>query len=230
MARIFISMPCVNGQVHQKTLITGHTITFKHEPCFKYIENCSLVTKARQDHFGMFVQQKHDYLLTFDADMVVGPPGILDDMIERLPENAISGGLYAMKAHTLEGLSPTNGTPLDKEEKVILDGRLIKMRYLPTGFMLTPRRVALKLVELYKDLEYFDHQIGKTWAVYNTMLIKDETGVQRFLPEDFSYCERVRAAGIDIYGDTGVMLGHLGQYLYHIEHLRQQSEQLKEQK
>jgi hypothetical protein len=135
-----------------------------------------------------------------------------------------------MKAHTPEGMSPTNGTPLNKGEKIVLDGRLIKMRYLPTGFMLTPRAVALKIVEHYKDLEYFDYQIGKTWAVYNTMLIKDEDGVQRFLPEDFSYCERVRAAGIDIYGDTGVMLGHLGQYLYHIEHLRQQPEQLKEKK
>ena len=223
MARIFVSQPCSNGHVHQKTIITGQTISQDHEPHFKYIENCSLVTKARQDHFGMFLQQKqYDYLLTFDADMVVGPPGCIDRMIERLPPNSIIGGMYAMKALTPDGTAPTNCMLLDKKEKLVLDGRLVRLRYLPTGFMLIPRKVALKIADKFKDLEYVDQFIGKTWAVYNTMLVTDDEGVRRFLPEDFSFCERATAAGVEIWGDTSVMIGHIGPYLYHIEHLRQE--------
>ena len=228
MARIFISQPCTGGLVHQKTVITAQSITFDHEPHFKYIENCSLVTKARQDHFAMFVQQKHDFLLTIDADMVVGPPGILDGMIERLPDNSIVGGTYAMKAHTPDGTSPMNGCMLNKGEKAVLDGRLMPMRWLPSGFLLIPRKIALKMVEAYKDLEYEDHIVGKCWAVYNTMLLTDDEGVRRFLPEDFSFCERAKNIGINIFCDTNIVLGHIGSYLYHVEHLRVQQQPIRQ--
>lgn len=168
----------------------------------------------------MFYRSDCDYLLSVDADMVVGPPGILDRMIEDMPPDSIIGGMYAMKAHDPSGNSPVNGGTLIPKEPIVLDGRLIKMRHIPTGFMLTPRSVAEKMVKMYDNLKYEDYTIGTTWAVYNTILEKDEKGVQRFLPEDFSYCKRARDIGVDIYAHTGCMLGHIGQYLYHIEHLR----------
>lgn len=220
MAKVFISTPCSAGLIHQKTVITTQQLSMNHLMHYFYIENCSLITKGRQDHFGMFLQKDYDYMLTIDADMVVGPPGILDRMIDRMPNNnCIMGGMYAMKALNEHGVPPVNGKPLNNAS-VILDGRLIPMEYLPTGFMLVPRQVALKIAEHFSDLEYQDHVIGKTWAVYNTLLKKDEKGVQRFLPEDFSFCERARTAGIELYADTSLMLGHIGYFLYHIEHLR----------
>ncbi len=222
MSKIFLSMPCVNGSIHQKTLLTAQTISAEHEIFPHYIENCSLVTKARQDHFGMFMQKKFDYLLTLDADLVVGPPGILDGMISRCPENSIIGGLYAMKAHDEKGHAPVNGMALDPDEKIVLDGRLIQMRYIPSGFMLIPYSVAQKMVDHYPGLGYVDYRIGSTWALYNTMLLKDEKDIMRFLPEDFSFCERARSIGINLYADTNCILGHIGMYLYHLEHLRTQ--------
>lgn len=220
MSKIFVSMPCVGGVIHQKTVITCQTLTEKHHLKMCYIENCSLITKGRQDHFGMFYKSDCDYLLSIDADMVVGPPGILDRMIEETPQDSIVGGMYAMKALDKNGNAPVNGGTLIPNEPVILDGRLIKMRHIPTGFMLTPRSVAEKMVKMYDNLKYEDFTIGTTWAVYNTILEKDQNGINRFLPEDFSYCKRARDCGVDIYAHTGCMLGHIGQYLYHIEHLR----------
>jgi hypothetical protein len=168
----------------------------------------------------MFYRSDCDYLLSIDADMVVGPPGILDRIIDETPADSIVGGMYAMKAHDTVGNSPVNGGTLIPNEKVVLDGRLIKMRHIPTGFMLTPRSVVEKMVKMYDNLKYEDYVVGTTWAVYNTILEKDSNGINRFLPEDFSYCKRARDIGVDIYAHTGCMLGHIGQYLYHIEHLR----------
>jgi len=178
--------------------------------------------KARQDAFGMFLKSGMDYLLFVDSDMVLGPPGILDHMISVCPDRGIIGGLYAKKALDSKGHAPVNGTgasssPIDK-----LDGSVIEIDNLPTGFMLIPRGVAEKMAEKYENLAYIDHDIGKTWAVFNCILMKDQSGIVRFMSEDYSFCVRARAAGIKIYADTAAMIGHIGQYLYHIEHLRVQ--------
>lgn len=221
MANIFVSMPCVGGVIHQKLVLTLPTITQKHQLHYKFIENCSLITKGRQDHFGMFLKSGMDYLLSVDADEVVGPPGILDHMIDVCPDNSIIGGLYAMKALKSDGTAPVNGGALDGKEIVKLDGSLISMSHIPTGFMLVSRKVAEKMAASYENLAYEDSIIGKTYAVYNCILKKDDKGVVRYFPEDFSFCERAKAIGIKIYADTACMIGHIGSFLYHLEHLRQ---------
>jgi hypothetical protein len=220
MAKIFVSMPCTGGMIHQKTVLTLPMITQKHELVYKFIENCSLITKGRQDHFGMFLKSDCDYLLSVDADEVLGPPGILDHMIENCPPDSIIGGVYAMKALKPDGTAPLNGGALDNKEIKQLDGSIIPMSHIPTGFMLTPRPVAEKMAAAYANLAYEDHIIGKTYAVYNCILKKDPNGIVRYYPEDFSYCERAKAIGIKIFADSACMIGHIGSFMYHLEHLR----------
>src|SRR5258708_2542300 len=117
---IFVSLPCVGGLIHQKTVITLDQITRKRNLFNRYIENCSLITKGRQDHFGMFLSSKEpyfDFFLSVDADMVIMPPGILDMMIDSYPNNSIIAGLYAMKSHDVKtGFSPLNGCPIDNDK------------------------------------------------------------------------------------------------------------------
>jgi hypothetical protein len=144
-------------------------------------------------------------------------------MIEKCPENSIIGGLYAMKAISVEtGLPPINGTPVNKED-LVFDGRVVKMKYIPTGFMLIPRKVALKMINHYKDLAYKDHKIGMCWNMFGCLMDKDDDGNQIFLPEDFSFCKRLTEIGIDIHADTAVQLGHLGTYLYTLQGYYEQS-------
>lgn len=220
MSKIFVSLPCTGGLIHQKTILTLPTITEKHELVYKFIENCSLITKGRQDHFGMFLNSGLDYLLSVDADEVLGPPGILDHMIDVCPPDSIIGGLYAMKALKRDGTAPVNGGALDNREITKLDGSLIPMSHVPTGFMLVSRQVAEKMAMAYENLGYEDDRIGKTYAVYNCILKKDHKGIMRYYPEDFSFCERAKAIGIKIYADSSCIIGHIGNYLYHLEHLR----------
>lgn len=221
MAKIYMSMPSIDGKIYQKTLLTLATITKKHELVYKFIENSSLITKARQDAFGDFIRSDCDYLLTVDSDMVLGPPGILDHMIENCPPDSIIGGAYAMKALREDGTSPINAGEINGQPVSKLDGKIYEISHMPTGFMLTSRGAAMKMIAAFEDLAYQDTR-GKSWAVYNCVLKKDKNGIMRYWPEDFSYCLRAKKIGIKIYIDTACVLGHLGTTLYHIEHLRVQ--------
>jgi len=217
MAKVYIAQPCINGMVHTNCLKTMQMMTQNHEIQFGWLENCSLIVKGRNELFSRFVQMEADYMIFVDSDMVITPPGCLDRMIEKCPENSIIGGLYAMKAiDVTTGCPPINGTPIKKDE-LIFDGRIVKMKYIPTGFMLIPRKVAIKLVNHYKDLMYKDNNIGTAWNMFGCLMDKDDKGDQIFLPEDFSFCKRLTDIGIDIHADTAVQLGHIGSYLYTIQ-------------
>lgn len=221
MAKIFISQPCIGGNIHTKCLQTMQLMTFKHQLEFHWIENCSLIVKARNEHLAMFINSDCDYMLSVDADIVITPPGCLDRMIEKCPVNAICAGLYAMKALDVEtGKAPVNGVFLKEEDKdkfIESESKdLVEMKYVPTGFCLIPKHVARKLAENYKELVYRDHHFKfDIYNVYGLLIVKnDKTGEPNMLPEDFSFCERVKQVGNKIYADPEVKLGHIGSYLY----------------
>jgi FkbM family methyltransferase len=217
MTRVYIAQPCMNGMIHINCVKTMQMMTQKHEINIGQLENCSLIVKGRNELFSRFVHMEADYMLFVDSDLIITPPGCLDTMIEKCPENSIIGGLYAMKALSVEtGLPPINGIPVNKEE-LVFDGRVVKMKYIPTGFMLIPRKVALKMINHYKDLAYKDNKIGMCWNMFGCLMDKDEEGNQIFLPEDFSFCKRLTEIGINIHADTAVQLGHLGTYLYTLQ-------------
>lgn len=213
--KIYISQPCIGGQVHIKCLQTMQYMTQYHETEMHWIENCSLITKARNEHFSMFLASDCDYLLSIDSDLVITPPGCLDNMIQNYPKDGILGGLYAMKAiDTVTKNPPLNGVPLPNQT-IQLNTGIKEMKYIPTGFMLISKSVAKKLAEHYKPLQYSNPQFPiPFYAVYNTMIHENN-----FLPEDFSFCQRCKDIGIKIYADTNIILGHIGQYLYSLEHL-----------
>src|SRR5271157_2146545 len=120
MAKVFLSQPGINGSLHQKNLLFMQSLTQEHDISLHFTENCSLITKARCEHFSRFLKSNDDYLLTLDADLMGGPPGCLDHMIEKCPKGAIIGGLYAMKAiDTQTGYPPLNGRTWDPKDKIV---------------------------------------------------------------------------------------------------------------
>jgi hypothetical protein len=230
MARIYVAQPVMNGMIHINCVKTMQMMTKKHEINIGHLENCSLIVKGRNELFARFVHMEADYMLFVDSDLIITPPGCLDNMVERCPDNSIIGAFYAMKAiDTTTGMPPINGAPINKKD-LIFDGRLVKLKHLPTGFMLVPRKVALKMINHYTDLAYKEPKIGMAWNLFGCLLDKNDEGETIFLPEDFSFCKRASDIGIDIYGDTSVQLGHIGSFLYTIQQQHQPQSQPRQQK
>jgi hypothetical protein len=214
--KIFVSTPCIDGKVDYRYIVSKSQMTSNHSVETYYLSQCSHITKARNDSFHMFMKSDADILLTIDSDIIVNPPYILDKVLNDMDPESIMGGFYSMKGYRPDGRPQINGVPLDETVEFKLDGSIIPMKYIATGFMLVPKKVAKMMILKYQDLEYINDSNEKSYNLYNTM-VTDFNGVKRWLPEDFSFCQRARDIGIELYCHTGLVLSHIGEHIYDLK-------------
>lgn len=228
---VFCSMPGFGGWVHQKLIQSLKSSSKNHRLDWRFIENASLISAARSSHLSVFYHENADYFISIDSDMVISPPGIIDRFIDhyesgRIPKDSIVGGFYAKKAVDPNGNHPPNGVPLSgKLSDIVIDGRLIECKHLPTGFLMISREGVNKMVKSFPELEYEEDYIqmkfGKdkmAYALYQT-IVGEVDGKKSFVSEDYSFCMRATQCGIKIFGDTAAVLGHIGNTIYHLGHL-----------
>jgi AmiR/NasT family two-component response regulator len=48
-----------------------------------------------------------------------------------------------------------------------------------------------------------------------------------FLSEDYAFCENARKVGVKAYIDTGIQLGHIGEYVYTLKDVVEHQQKLK---
>lgn len=162
----------------------------------------TLASRALHDGF--------EEILWIDSDIVFDANDV--DKL-RAHDAPIVGGVYAVKGNRRLAL-----VPLSKGEIVLGEsGGLLEVRYLGTGFMLT-RRTVYDTIRRHHDLPSCS---GNPPVVpyFRSVLTEDPAlgpGVH-YLGEDYSFCQRARAAGLGVWVDTSIRLGHIGPYVYHWE-------------
>jgi hypothetical protein len=88
-----------------------------------------------------------------------------------------------------------------------------KVRWLNGGFIMVQAKALLTMIDAYPDLVYdvpkdnANINADKTWALWTPMVYQD-TNERLYLGEDWSFCERARAIGFDIWADLRVKLIH----------------------
>jgi hypothetical protein len=97
----------------------------------------------------------------------------------------------------------------------------VKAEWAGTGFMLIKRQVLETMAARHAELKYRhsftrDPEVGPAvldhlYALFDTSLDK-ERGL--YLPEDYTFCERWRAMGGDIWVDVRSKFTHVGSYLF----------------
>jgi hypothetical protein len=150
-----------------------------------------------------------DELLWIDSDMEFSL-----DAVDRLRARdlAFVAGVYAKRGGNDFAV---HRFPETTELKLGDDGGLYDVRYVGCGFVCVRR-------EVYAD-------VARTFALptctafappvvpyYLPMVISDPDG-NRYLGEDYAFCERARRAGHRIVIDTTIRLGHIGAYTYQWE-------------
>jgi hypothetical protein len=92
---------------------------------------------------------------------------------------------------------------------VMSEKKLLKMEYIPSGFMLIKRHVIEKMIrdnsQLYcepKDKKLRDNAF---YCLFNTEVFEGE-----FWGEDYVFCRRARASGFDIWVDPVIEFDHFG--------------------
>ena len=142
------------------------------------------------------------HFLSIDSDMVFDP-----EQVKRLcgHDEDIVGGFYAKKQEKLEYVCCA------LPEKPEADSRgLMEMKRIGTGFLMVKRRVFEAMKEKWKDTETFiNSHKEEVFNFYPMGVVNRE-----YVSEDWYFCDRARELGFKVYGDTEVVLGHVGDVVY----------------
>lgn len=146
-----------------------------------------------------FLSSDCTHLLMIDSDIGFNR-GHVKQLLDR--DLDIVGGMYPFKR-----FGPAeyvcNSLP---DNPPALENGLQELKYIGTGFLMIKRRVLEVLRERHQGIRYISD--------YSKRLEYDffAPGVfgKRRLSEDWAFCERARACGFQVWGDTRVKLLHYG--------------------
>jgi hypothetical protein len=154
----------------------------------------------------MNMRKNTDYVMFCDDDIVVEK-----DTLERLlsHKKQIIAGLCTKRIDPPE---PVFRQWMDEIQNygVILqwqEGKLVEVDACGTGLLLIAREVIEKMAAAYHPKEYAEHGDG-FWFEFLRGPHNQEWG------EDVSFCWKARRLGYQIFVDTSVTPGHVGEYPY----------------
>ena len=211
---------------------------------FFYLFNESLITRARNYIVDEFLRSPYTHLMFIDSDIHFNPNDVLtlaalDKEIIGAPypkkciawekvRNAVDAGLADDDPVQLEeytGDFVFNRASGTSEIKV---SEPVEVLEIGTGFMLVRREVFEKFREAYPQFSYKpDHNRSENFdgsryihAFFDTVIDSDafagkgSGGSDRYLSEDYMFCQFTRKIGIKTWLCPWMKLGHVGSYVF----------------
>jgi hypothetical protein len=208
-----------------------------------YLFNESLVTRARNYCVHNFLKSEATHMLFIDSDVSWKAMDLMymTHLVAENPEKyRIMTALYPKKVIAWEkilkaaksGNFDDNPVGLEKvagdmvfnpDHTEYPNGRApiyepVKVREAGTGFMMIERSVFAEYAAAHPELEYTpDHiregefSIGEKIHAYFDCIINDQN---RYLSEDYMFCENVKKLDIDIWTLPMIELMHSGSYVF----------------
>jgi len=207
--KVFIATPAYSGVVNvQYALSLSDTLMLlaKHniETMPRISTSGSLLVAERNRLLEAFWQSNCTHMLCIDSDLGWPAQAVLA-MLDANKE--FVAGVYPARGNEKSFLFRPEKNP---NGSIVTEKHLLKMQYIPAGFMLISRSAIKKMREKYENL-YFepkDKNCGNPepgYCLFNTEVYEGE-----FWGEDFVFCRRAREAGIDIWVDPLIQFDHAG--------------------
>ena len=218
---ILIGTPAYGGQVHTdyvKSILPLPSVGVNFNTVF--IGNQSLITRARNEIFSMFVSEKasmFSHLLFLDADIGIDHRHVRKMLDYQLP---FIGAAVPLKGFKETGdLHFNTGKELDQ-----LENGLIEYDMVGTAVMMISRELALNVANKAKEdkLVYsksglrakrdnwrIDNGIDVTYDVFKVGVYDDQ-----YLSEDFFFCRYLRKMDYKILVDPSIPTRHNGNYVF----------------
>lgn len=239
--KLFIATPMYGGQCfgsYTKSLIDLSRVCQQHgiQAQFSFIFNESLITRARNYLVDEFLRSDFTHLMFIDSDIDFNPMDVLALLALKKP---IIGGPYPKKCIAWEnvydavrfGLVPNdqrhrltefagdfvfNAVPGTKEIQL---NQPVEVLEIGTGFMMVERSVFTTFAETYPQYWYLpDHNRSAAFdgsrKIYQYFQAEIEPERQRYLSEDYWFCQKARQAGIGVWFAPWMQIKHHGTYIY----------------
>ena len=220
MAKILVSYPVLGrpNMRSMQSLYSAINSCKEHDVVIHSSENDSMISRVRNVHISTFINDypECDYFVSIDSDLEIVNRFWNNNIFTKLVSHGAKfvGGLYSLKK---DGESISSSVPMDRNQKPDFDSGLIPMLWLSTGCWCLHRSAIEKMIDTYPDLTYDgDDNMSnkKIFGLYIPMLktlhLKDKR-VTKYLSEDWSFCERWRELGGQIFADTSIVLKHYGE-------------------
>jgi hypothetical protein len=235
--RLFVATPMYGGQCHGlymkacldlQSLCMAYNIQIK----FSFLFNESLITRARNYLADEFLRSDCTHLLFLDSDIHFNP----QDVIALLAlDKEVVGGPYPKKAIKWKSVKKAIEKNPDIDagllEKVTGDyvfnpvkgtaqfsvTEPLEVMEIGTGFMMIDRVVFPKFEAAYPELKYKPDHVGQAnfdgtryiHAYFDTVIDKQS---ERYLSEDYMFCQWWRNIGGKIYLCPWMKTTHIGTY------------------
>jgi len=218
--RLFIATPAyggklddiyVHGLVDTIPRLLSAGIGFQ----FRTIPNESSIEKARNIMLQEFLESGTTHLLFIDADM-----GWNGNDVMRLI-------MHDKDVVAAAGVRKAEGPPSFclniPSIKQCMETGTLSVAEVGTGMMLISRRCVEKMVKAYPELRWRDRQSGKVFPhlfQFTNQPTGPKTeehprGAPELWSEDFTFCQRWRELGEEVWVDQMIMLGHQGQKTFY---------------
>ena len=208
---------------------------------FSFLFNESLITRARNYLVDEFLRSDCTHLLFLDSDIHYNPQDVVALLAL---EKDVIGGPYPKKSINWNNIAHAarNHPELDPRELETLVGEYVfnvvkgtsqfsvteplEVLEIGTGFMLVKREVFDKMAVEYPNIRYKPDHVGQAHfdgsryihAYFDTVIdTKDSItggGSERYLSEDYMFCQMWRKMGGDIFLCPWMKTQHIGTYAF----------------
>ena len=208
---------------------------------FSFLFNESLITRARNYLVDEFLRSDCTHLLFLDSDIHYNPQDVV--ALLALDKDVI-GGPYPKKSINWNNIAHAarNHPDLEPRELETLVGEYVfnvvkgtsqfsvteplEVLEIGTGFMLVKREVFDKMAAEYPTIRYKPDHVGQAHfdgsryihAYFDTVIdTKDSItggGSERYLSEDYMFCQMWRKMGGDIFLCPWMKTQHIGTYAF----------------
>ena len=209
------------------------------ETKFSFLFNESLITRARNYLVDEFLRSGFTHLLFIDSDIHYQPQDIValmaldkDVIGGPYPKKSINWGNVAQAARNhpdldpkeLEGLVGEYVFNVVKGTQQFQVTEPLEVLEIGTGHMMVKRQVFEKMQESFPNIKYKPDHVGQAnfdgsryiHAYFDTVIDSKDSitggGTERYLSEDYMFCQMWRKIGGEIFLCPWMRTAHIGTY------------------
>ena len=211
------------------------------ETKFSFLFNESLITRARNYLVDEFLRSGYTHLLFIYSDVHYNPEDVVallaldkDVIGGPYPKNSINWGNVAEAARKHPNMNPRELEKLVGEYVFnVVKGTSqfqvtepLEVMEIGTGYMLVKRHVFDKMAIEYPNIRYKPDHVGQSnfdgsryiHAYFDTVIDSKESitggGTDRYLSEDYMFCQMWRKMGGEIWLCPWMKTQHIGTYAF----------------
>lgn len=207
MNKVMIASPAYSGKVDVPFAVslceTTHILLQNNiQVHYNITSSGSLLIAERNRIVQMFMDSDCTHLLCVDSDLGWNPQAVIRMLL--------TGKEFVAGVYPSRGENSFTFRPVTKpDDSLVTEGNLLKMEYIPAGFMLIQKSVFQKMKEkhphLYFEPKHESMKHAKGWMFFGVEIYDGE-----FWGEDYVFCRKAREAGVDIWVDPMIEFNHAG--------------------